>query len=62
MSSMSPETMAAMSGSMGMNITPDMARMALDSMKGMKPEDMQRMVSGPLQLRHQLGHPTVCLF
>eukprot|EP00243_Klebsormidium_subtile_P006947 TRINITY_DN3022_c0_g1_i2.p1 TRINITY_DN3022_c0_g1~~TRINITY_DN3022_c0_g1_i2.p1 ORF type:complete len:622 (-),score=118.04 TRINITY_DN3022_c0_g1_i2:274-2139(-) len=43
MSSMSPETMAAMSASMGMSITPEMAKMAMESMKNVKPEDMHRM-------------------
>jgi hypothetical protein len=44
MSAMSPEAMAAMSGSMGMKITPEMTKMAVDSMRNMKPEDMERMV------------------
>lgn len=56
MSSMSPETMAAMSASMGMSITPEMAKMAMESMKNMKPEDMQRMVRQPRRRRRPIAH------
>ncbi|BBN18215.1 hypothetical protein MPTK1_8g00690 [Marchantia polymorpha subsp. ruderalis] len=55
MSTLDPESIAAMSGG---GMTPDMAKMAADMMKNMSPDDLERMVGLASQFQAPNGGPT----